>query len=119
MALNAIDSIEHFRCRQGADIARQRIRQEALNLGLLVYIVQEAHDLKFRIARQVIAGQRFFKDDVAAMINQLVIIHFDMNQGRFAEDDVAGRDDAQEFLRLAGFLQGVDGSIGFFRRNIQ
>ena len=35
MTLDAIDGIEHFRGRQGADVTRQGIWQQALSLSLL------------------------------------------------------------------------------------
>ena len=119
MVLYLVDGLEHFDCRQGPDIAGQRVRQEAFGLGLLIDVMEETHDLQFGIARQFLGCQPFFVDDVAAVIDEVVVIHFDVDQGRFAEHDVAGGDDAEQFLRLPGFLQGVDSSVEFVWRNIE
>ena len=53
------------------------------------------------------------------MIDEVVVIHFHVDQGRFAEHDVAGGDDTDQFLRLPGLLQGVDSGIELIRRNVE
>ena len=53
------------------------------------------------------------------MIDEVVVIHFDVDQSRFTEHDIAGGDDAEQFLRFPGFLQGVDSGVEFVWRNIE